>query len=211
MTLVNKKAVHQKKWIIGVDEVGRGPLAGPVTVAAVAAQYFEVELPELSGIRDSKKCTRLGRERWDAKIRKAFPFAIVSVSEKTIDRDGIMRAVRMAVSGCLAKLAATHAISGSDCMVLLDGGLCAPIEYKNQKSIIKGDELVPLISAASIIAKVSRDAFMTELHALYPVYGFDQHKGYGTRAHAEAIREHGLSAVHRKSFCKNLHYADKMI
>jgi len=203
-----------EKWIIGIDEVGRGPLAGPVTVAAVAVPCVsdsDFPISSLKGIQDSKKCTRLGRKRWNAKIRQEFPFVIASVSEKIIDRDGIMQAIRSAVFGCLTKLTMKHNIPPAHCLVLLDGGLRAPDEYKNQKSIIKGDEIIPIISAASIIAKIHRDRYMVRLHKKYPLYGFDQHKGYGTKVHREAILKNGLSEVHRKTFCKNLHYIDKMV
>lgn len=212
MARVNRKAVYPRKWIIGVDEVGRGPLAGPITVAAVAAPMnLESRIWNLANIRDSKKLTALQREVWNRTIRGHFSYAVSSVHPLTIDKRGISYAAKLAVKRCLKKLSAKFHIPNSRFLVLLDGGLYAPSEYKNQQTIIKGDEKVPIIAAASIVAKVHRDRYMIRLHKKYPSYGFDKHKGYGTVMHQEAIIKNGLSEVHRKSFCGNLHYTDKMV
>jgi len=205
------------KWIIGIDEVGRGPLAGPITVAAVAvllkkpilksdfSRFREVELPgKLAGIRDSKKLTPRKREVWDTIIRKNFLHTISSVQPKSIDTRGISVAAHLAVKRCLQKLPKAYGLKPKACSVLLDGGLHAPARYANQKTIIKGDELHPIIAAASIVAKVHRDRYMLRLHKKLPQYGFDRHKGYGTKAHMAAIREHGLSEHHRVSFCRGI-------
>lgn len=196
------------KWVIGIDEVGRGPLAGPVTVAAVAAPLYLVSgisyLECLHGIRDSKKLSKLQREKWVPVVRNNFMVAVSSVSPAVIDRKGITWAARAAVTRCLHKLHTRYNIRDTKYEILLDGGLCAPVEYKRQKSIIKGDERVPIIAAASIVAKVHRDRYMTRLHKKYPQYRFDRHKGYGTVMHREAIQKHGISVVHRKTFCRNI-------
>ena len=194
----------REKIIVGIDEAGRGPLAGPMVIAAVAVFGSRSGSPTatwrsdfLKGIRDSKKLTRLGRECWYSVLKKKAICQYVSVSARSIDRDGISRAAREAIAKLLKKFPACADL------VLLDGSLYAPPEYK-QKTIIKGDEKIPLIAAASIIAKVTRDRTMRRLHNTYPSYNFAQHKGYGTRAHFAAIRKHGLSDIHRKTFCTRI-------
>lgn len=190
-------------WLIGIDEVGRGPLAGPITVAAVAVpKYIVSSILYLDGIRDSKKLTVIQREKWRLIIHKNFPHTLVSVSCRVIDKKGIAYAARSAVARCLKNLETKYQIQDTRYKILLDGGLYAPARYKNQQTIIKGDERVPIIAAASIIAKVHRDRYMTRLAKKYPQYGLEKHKGYGTKAHKEAISQFGLSQVHRKSFCK---------
>jgi|SRR3989344_45226 len=179
-----------RKVVIGIDEAGRGPLAGPMVIAAVAG----IATRELHGIRDSKKLTRLAREHWYRILKQRAICQYVSVSASKIDRDGISRSAREAIATLLKKFPV------SPDMVLLDGSIFAPPEYR-QKTIIKGDEKIPLISAASVIAKVTRDRHMQRLHAKYPQYNFAQHKGYGTKAHFASIKKHGLSAIHRKTFC----------
>lgn len=196
-----------KSYIIGIDEVGRGPLAGPVTAAAVMAPAitnYQLPISErklLKGIKDSKKLSPVQREEWDKKIKTQnakIKIAVASVGALIIDRIGISRAARLAVGRCLQKLKIVA--SGK---ILLDGSLYAPRTYTNQETIIKGDEKVPLIAAASIVAKVHRDKKMMRLHSKFPQYGFDIHKGYGTEFHRVAIRKRGLCPIHRRSFCKN--------
>ena len=170
------------KWIVGIDEVGRGPLAGPLTVAAVAAPFIKHEAwitkqTNLIGIRDSKKLSALQRQVWNKKIRENFLYTLSSVSSQTIDRKGISYAAKLAVARSLKKLSIAYSLEPNALYVVLDGGLHAPSEYKNQRTIIRGDEREPLIAAASIIAKVRRDAYMTGLHKKIPMYGFNQHKG----------------------------------
>ncbi len=216
--------MQKQQWIIGIDEVGRGPLAGPLTVAAVAAminhksqttRFAKVsarrahnkqfpKLKILKNIKDSKKLSPIKREEWNEKIRGKFMYAIASVGPATIDRIGISRAARLAVSRCLKKLAAFSLPSATHAFVILDGGLYAPRMYANQETIIKGDERHPFIAAASIVAKVHRDACMRRLHKKFSLYGFNRHKGYGTAFHREALKTHGLSSVHRRSFCDNI-------
>ena len=196
------------RYIIGVDEVGRGPLAGPVTVGAMAAKG---KLNFLRGIKDSKKLSAKQREEWAQKLKmynwkhEAFNFSLASVGPVLIDKIGISAAARMAVGRCLAKLnkkgfrcrAANHKI-------LLDGSLYAPKTYLNQKTIIRGDEKIQLIAAASIFAKIWRDKKMTRLHGQFPKYRFDLHKGYGTKLHQKLVKKHGLCDIHRRSFCGKL-------
>lgn len=174
-------------------------MAGPITVGAIAARD---SLKFLRGIKDSKKLSADHRKEWATRIRnyesgsKNFKIAIASVGPQIIDRVGITNAARLAVGSCLRKLK----IENCKLKILLDGSLYAPRTYQNQETIIKGDEKIPLIAAASIIAKVHRDKIMTRLHKKYPQYGFDAHKGYGTKTHKTAIKRRGLSPIHRRSF-----------
>lgn len=203
-----------RKWIIGIDEVGRGPLAGPITVAAVAATVndkFQItndkqisKFKILKSIKNSKKLSPLKREEWNERIRGSFPYAIASVGPAVIDRIGISRAAKIAVARCLNKLTKRYTFKAYRFAVVLDGGLYAPSIYPHQETIIKGDERHPLIAAASIVAKVHRDAYMRRLHKKFSLYGFDHHKGYGTVLHRAALKIHGLSSVHRRSFCANI-------
>jgi ribonuclease HII len=207
MIPVNREEKGVQKWIIGIDEVGRGPLAGPVTVAAVVApetSFFTFHSAPLNGIRDSKKMNGNQRKRWNTIIKNNFTCAIVSINNNIIDKRGIVYATHVAVSRCLKKILHKQKLEKRKLTILLDGGLHAPPEYNRQKTIIKGDEKEPLIAAASIVAKVHRDQYMTRLAKRYPHYGFERHKGYGTAKHREAIKMYGLSDMHRKSFSLHL-------
>ena len=191
---------NKSRYIIGVDEVGRGPIAGPVTVAAVMMPRgfsFGRTRPN-----DSKKLSEKKREEWFlfAKRHPDIIFATASVSPEIIDRIGISRAVTRAVARAVGRVGRVHI---DEVEVLLDGLLYAPQQYR-QKTIIKGDEKEPVISLASIIAKVRRDKYMITLAKRFPEYGFDRHKGYGTKEHYRAIRRYGLSKIHRKSFIKGV-------
>ena len=196
--------------IIGIDEAGRGPLAGPVAVGAVIMSRLhlakikghrmsrKISLPKL---RDSKKLSEGQREAWfeflKAEKKKGnLNFAVALMSEKIIDEQGIVRAIKIGIKKCLKKLKADPTRS----LVLLDGGLKAPAEFINQRTIIRGDESEPIISLASIVAKVTRDRRMIQLAKKYPNYGFEIHKGYGTKKHYRAIKKLGISKVHRKTF-----------
>jgi ribonuclease HII len=179
------------KYTIGIDEVGRGPIAGPVTVCAcmissgIAKKY--------KGIKDSKKLLEKKREEIFSIIKDKVQYKVTSISAKEIDKKGI--------SFCIKKaLAKSISIFPTDTQVLLDGGLKAPPEFKKQKTIIKGDEKEVCIALASIIAKVTRDRYMRKMAKKYPIYGFEGHKGYGTRAHYIAIENGGKSPLHRVSF-----------
>lgn len=188
------------KYIIGIDEVWRGPLAGPLTVGLVRMPA-KMPVAFFSGIRDSKKLTPKRRTEWyrGIKAHKSLVYAVISISAQDIDKHGISHAARSAIEIGLTKLAVSPASS----YVMLDAGLLAPREFR-QISIIKGDEKIPVIAAASIMAKVTRDRAMMRMHTKYPIYDFASHKGYGTEAHIFNIKKHGLSLIHRKTFCARI-------
>ncbi|MBU4480486.1 ribonuclease HII [Patescibacteria group bacterium] len=200
------------KYLIGIDEVGRGPVAGPVAVGAliVSASNLKEVTERFLNFKDSKKLTPKKRNEWFVNIRQAqkeglLNYKVVFVDNIKIDQFGIVPAIRACIDKSLETLQ-TVWVSGahkSDCLVLLDGGLRAPDEFVNQKTIIKGDEKELVIALASIVAKVTRDALMCKFAKEYPEYGFEKHKGYGTKAHMEAIKKYGVCEIHRKSFLKN--------
>ena len=204
------------KYIIGIDEVGRGPLAGPVVVAALALppnSKFKNQKSKLQ-LKDSKRLSREQREIWFAYIRKQphIFYTTAIVLPKIIDKINISQAANLAASLALAKLIKNYKLRMKNCRIFLDGGLYTDnSKIKNQKSklqlknikcatIVKGDEKVPAIMMASIVAKVTRDRIMSRLHKKYPAYGFDEHKGYGTKKHRRAIKKNGYSPIHRRSF-----------
>lgn len=180
------------KFICGVDEVGRGPLAGPVVCAAVIMPFEDI----IEGVDDSKKLTAKKREAIAALIReRAVACNICRIEPEIIDKINILEAT---------KLCMKNAVEGLDTkpdFVITDGNMTLDIAIP-QQSIIKGDALSYSIGAASIVAKVYRDAVMQEYAKIYPHYGFEKNMGYGTAAHIEGIKEHGLCAVHRRSFTK---------
>lgn len=182
------------KFIAGVDEVGRGPLAGPVYACAVI-------LPKdlfIARINDSKKLSAKTRELLDTQIKNAaIDFAIGIADEKVIDEINIYNAT------CLAMKKAVENLRVKPDYVLTDAMKIPNINIP-QLSIIKGDTLSISIAAASIIAKVARDKFMIDLNKKYPVYNFDKNKGYGTKYHIQAIKNYGICDLHRKSFLKNI-------
>ncbi|MEE8131829.1 MAG: ribonuclease HII [Candidatus Paceibacterota bacterium] len=208
--LKTKSSKLKAKYVIGIDEVGRGPLAGPITVAAVAATAnSKSQIPKskiLKGIKDSKKLTSKQREVWNKILRKNFECRYVSVNNKTIDKIGIQKAIKLAVSRVLVKTIKSCKPKIKSCVVFFDGGLYLPKSLNskfyilNSRTIIKGDEKIPVISAASIIAKVARDSKMLRFHKKYSKYGFYRHKGYGTKLHYKMIKKHGVSKIHRRSF-----------
>lgn len=191
-----------RKYIIGIDEVGRGPLAGPVAVGVICAT--PQLLRDFVDIKESKQLSEKKRELWNEKILGAcgaeLKCAVCFVSAEEIDAMGIAPAIKKALADGLAQLA----VDPAECRVLLDGGLHAPAVYIDQETIIGGDGKETVIAMASVVAKVSRDRLMVELAASYPEYDLAKHKGYGTKAHMDAIRTHGLSKEHRRSFCKNI-------
>lgn len=199
----------KQRHIIGIDEAGRGPLAGPVAVGAVKLSASSLKLKAnkgwFRGIKDSKKLSEKQREIWFEKMKIAkkegwLAYAVVMGSAQEIDRRGIVPTISHALARCLKKIGADPEKS----RVLLDGGLKAPAEYLHQKTIIKGDEKEPMIALASIAAKVTRDRLMKRLAKKCLGYGLEVHKGYGTAAHRQALHRRGLSVIHRKSFCKGL-------
>jgi ribonuclease HII len=176
--------------VAGVDEVGRGPLAGPVVTAAV---ILDVTRP-IAGLADSKKLTARQRERLRAEIEeKAFAFALGRAEVEEIDRINILQASLLAMQRAVAALVRKPQ------QVLVDGN-CCPDFGCEARAIVGGDTTVAVISAASILAKVARDAEMDALDAIYPQYGFRKHKGYPTPVHLQALQEHGPCAVHRRSY-----------
>lgn len=211
------KQSRKKHHIVGIDEVGRGPIAGEVAVGAVlifAEHYKKVE-KIFPIIKDSKKLTPKKREAWLEKIREAEGFGylvsyVAFVSSAEIDKKGIAHSIRAALAESLATVVTGTQISSGliqsldKVKVLLDGGLKAPKEYEYQETIIKGDEKELAIALASIVAKVTRDERMVKLAKKFPEYGFEKHKGYGTRLHYAAIRKHGLTKHHRRSYLKGL-------
>ncbi len=186
------------KWVVGIDEAGRGPLAGPVAVAAVAATASVKRKTQNVKFRDSKKLSFKKREEIFKLVASSQKLVAVCslVGEKIIDQHGIVYAVRLGIKRSLQKLN----INPKMCNILLDGSLKAPPEYKNQKTVIRGDETVPIIALASIVAKVKRDRRMIRISKKYPQYNFHVHKGYGTRAHYRALRINGPSEIHRLTF-----------
>ena len=195
------------KATIGIDEVGRGPIAGPVAVGAFLV--LDPALPEEIEkfpvpLRDSKQLSGVQREAWYKHIEGwqeegKCDFAVVMISAGDIDKHGISRAIKRALAETLEIIECDESH-----LILLDGSLHAPNKFVQQITIIKGDEKEPVISLASIVAKVTRDRHMVKLAERYPQYGFERHKGYGTEEHYEAIKKHGLTPLHRKSFLKTL-------
>lgn len=183
--------MHLNRPIYGVDEAGRGPLAGPVYAACVRLDARRA----IEGLADSKQLSVRRRESLAEQIkRKAAAWAVASASVAEIDRLNILQASLLAMRRAIRQL-----VLSEDALVLIDGKHAPQLNFEVE-TIVKGDCLVAEISAASILAKTARDAEMIRLHQLYPVYGFDQHKGYPTRAHLDAIRLYGISDVHRHSF-----------
>ncbi len=176
--------------ICGVDEAGRGPLAGPVYAAAVILR----DTKQIAGLADSKKLSEKRREALALEIKRhATAWAIAEASVEEIDALNILRA------SLLAMQRAVHALAVQPQEVWVDGLHC-PDTGRPSRAIVKGDSTVAAISAASILAKTARDTAMLRLHEQYPQYGFDVHKGYPTPAHLDALQTHGVCVVHRRSF-----------
>lgn len=186
------------KIICGVDEAGRGPLAGPVCAAAVILP----EGLEIPGLTDSKKLTdKKRRELFPVIKEQALAYGIAFASHEEIDEMNILQATYLAMERAMAQLAVKPDIAMIDGNRAKDFGL--PV-----RTVVKGDSLSANIAAASVLAKVTRDDLMVELAAQYPEYGFEVHKGYGTKVHYEALRTHGASPVHRMTFLKKF-YGEK--
>ncbi len=193
-------------YIVGIDEAGRGPLAGPVSVGVFCVPVAFKKFKTFSaGVRDSKKLSEKKREEWFGKMEELKRanecfYAVAFGSAEMINTRGISYAIKHALKTALAKL---H-LPPEEALVLLDGGLYAPKEYPHQETIIHGDDKEAVISLASVLAKVTRDRHMLEIAKKHPAYGFHKHKGYGTKAHFSAIREHGILDIHRKGYLSNL-------
>jgi len=181
--------------VCGVDEAGRGPLAGPVCAAAVILPP-EIEIP---GLNDSKKLTdKRRRALYDVIIENAVSYGIAMVHEKEIDEINILQATFNAMEQAILQLSVKPA------MALIDGNRERPFPVPVQ-TVVKGDSLSANIAAASILAKVTRDRYMEEMAEKYPQSGFEIHKGYGTKAHYAALTEHGMSPIHRRTFLKKFY------
>jgi ribonuclease HII len=182
--------------IAGVDEAGRGPLAGPVVAAAVIfpREWIRAGLPqELQGLNDSKQLTERQRENFFAELHRwpEIRFAIAAVEVEVIDRINILQATHRAMNDALERLQPRH--------VLVDGLRVASLRWP-QTPLVKGDSLSYSIAAASVLAKVTRDRLMREFDRQFPAYGFAAHKGYGTERHLAALAEFGPCPIHRRSF-----------
>jgi len=185
------------KLIAALDEAGRGPLAGPVVAACVIFRVDQKIGDEFAQINDSKKLSFKKREALYLIIKNAFLNIGVGICDnQTIDRINILQATFLAMKKALG------AIKQKPDFIILDGGFKIPNLSLPQEAIIKGDEKILTIAAASIIAKVERDRLMLEFHKQYPRYGFDQHKGYGTKLHIERLKQHGPCPIHRLSFAR---------
>ena len=191
-----ERALEEKGYslIAGVDEVGRGPLAGPVVCAAVIMPLDKEQL--VVGVDDSKKLSEKKREQLAEEIKqKAICYSIVEIDEKVIDEINILEATKLGMKKALESL---QRIPGA---VLTDGNMTLDIAFP-QQSVVHGDALSYSIGAASIIAKVHRDHLMDEYAKVYPQYAFEKNKGYGTAVHIQGIKEFGICPIHRKTFTK---------
>ncbi len=189
-----EKELYSKgyEYICGIDEAGRGPLCGPVVAAAVILKKGD----KIEGVNDSKKLSEKKREKLFEEIKeRAVAYSVGIVDEKTIDEINILEATRLAMKKAVEGLTTKAEYA------LVDAEKKVPIDIPYMP-IIKGDALSESIAAASIIAKVTRDRMIVELDSKYPEYNFAKNKGYGTKQHTDAIKEHGLCPAHRRSFCK---------
>ncbi len=198
---MNKK--HKIRYYVGIDEVGRGPLAGPVSVGV-----FCIPVDNLSYIdtaTDSKQTTLKARDdfyKTMLSLRRdgICSFTVVHKTAKQIDMLGISRCIKDAIATGLAQLS----VDPISTQIFLDGLLYAPAEYIHQRTIIKGDSIEKTIGAASIVAKVTRDRYMVRMSKTYPDYGFEAHKGYGTETHRKAIKRSGICPLHRAKWVRNI-------
>lgn len=192
-----------EKWLVGVDEAGRGPLAGPVAVGVVKVSHdFDWEL--IPGVDDSKRLNEAKREVVFQAARRLLAagqltYAVAMSGSKVIDKKGIVPAIQKAQMRAFKSLS----LMPEECFIKLDGGLTAPVEFQ-QETIIKGDSKEKVIGLASIMAKVTRDRYMRRIAKQFAAYQFDIHKGYGTKTHREAVLEYGVCEIHRLSFCQKL-------
>ena len=198
------------KFFIGIDEVGRGPVAGPVAVGALLVSKENLKKVEkmFFGFKDSKKLSPKKRNEWFENIKSAkqenlLDYKIVFVDNNEIDKKGIASSIKACIKKSLKLLQENREnFKEEKSLILLDGGLKAPKEYINQKTIIKGDEKEMLIALASIVAKVTRDFLMCSFSKKYPKYDLEKNKGYGTKFHMEAIKKYGFCDIHRKTYLK---------
>ncbi len=194
--------MRRHSLIVGIDEAGRGPLAGAVAVGVVVF-FSSFRRRRFCGAKDSKQLSPAARDRWFSVIKEEhgrgnLAYSVSFTGAKRIDEWGIVRSVSAALRRALRRLE----LKPSACKVLLDGGLRAPSEYIRQETLIRGESRELSIALASIVAKVSRDRKMIRLSKRYPQYGFEIHKGYGTKLHQRRIRRFGPCDIHRRSFLK---------
>lgn len=199
-----EKMWRQGRVLVGVDEVGRGPLAGPVVAAAVAVHFSSKEVAEefmKLGVRDSKFVLPKKREKLYEILttHEAIAWGIASVDEQTIDRINVLQASLLAMKRATDMLFKKQQLKHEP-HLYIDGRDIIPDMVADQKAVIGGDAIIFSIAAASIIAKVTRDRLMDDYAKQYPHYHFEQHKGYGTKLHYAALAEHGPCPIHRKSF-----------
>lgn len=186
------------RWVAGVDEAGRGPLAGPVVAAAVVFPLYAPDLKALKGLNDSKQLSDAARRRFVPLIQQmALDYAVGIVSAPVIDRINILQATYLAMRRAVMGLNQVEHL-------LIDGNRRVPYLSTPQTTAVKGDERSVSIAAASVLAKVVRDSIMEALEGHYPGYGFAQHKGYGTAYHRQQIVSLGLSPQHRRQFCQKV-------
>jgi ribonuclease HII len=191
------------EYIVGIDEVGRGPLAGPVSVGVFV--IHKEHMDKIAIAHDSKQVSEKGREEICKEFKKLkseglCDYVVVSKSSLMINQNGISNCIKTSIAEGLLKLN----IDPNNTEIKLDGMLYAPEKYINQETITKGDSKEKVIGAASIVAKVTRDKFMVNQAKKYPEYGFESHKGYGTKKHREAIREIGTCPLHRDLWVRNI-------
>ena len=186
------------KIIVGIDEAGRGPLAGPVYAAAVS--FVKGSLP-IEGLNDSKKLSPKKREQLAPLIKQSCLFGIGYANEKEIDEINILNATFLAMERAVNSLLDNFHLSMDSCEFLIDGNIIPHfLRSQHSTAVVKGDSKIPEIMAASILAKTERDSFMLLMDSLYPEYGFKRHKGYGTKEHFKAIRRWGVAPIHRHTF-----------
>ena len=194
-TLENEIYAGGVKLLCGVDEAGRGPLAGPVCAAAVMLPQNCV----IEGLNDSKKLSEKKRDAlYDEILKRAVSYGIAFATVEEIEEHNILGATFLAMNRAIARLDPKPELA------LIDGNRCTGIQIPS-RCIVGGDGKCADIAAASVLAKVTRDRYMLQMAEQYPEYGFEKHKGYGTKAHYAAIREHGPSPIHRPSFLRKMH------
>ncbi|MEA2088094.1 MAG: ribonuclease HII [Candidatus Caldatribacteriota bacterium] len=189
-----KRLLQKYPLVAGIDEAGRGPLAGPVIAGIVAIKYKDLSSLNKLGVKDSKKLSANKRELLYEQIKEKFPMGTGICSVETIDRINILQGTFLAMKRALTSL------KESPNYLIVDGGIPIPSLSTPQVAKPKADELISLVSAASIIAKVTRDRIIVKLAEQYPQYGFEKHKGYGTKEHFVALQKYGPCSIHRKSF-----------
>lgn len=194
-------------YIIGCDEVGRGSLAGPVVAGAVLFKIndlvSQIKPVWFKEIADSKKLSAKSRLSLDSLIRQSVQgFSLGKVSHSEVDKINIHNASLLAMHKAVQEILKISGIDVDKVLVCVDGRFEIPKLHMAQEAVVDGDNLIFSVSAASIVAKVYRDNLMMKLDEKFPGYDFGKHKGYGTQLHIKALRKHGLSSIHRKSFCK---------